>query len=218
MVDIQKDVFWKAGVITVVVFLLGVGLGYTLELNRISDIRDDYKVIELEWADAKLQSLYYQFLNPESCDAAIRENLRFSDRAYEQGLKLDRYENANQLSSEMEYEKKRYALLKVEFWINSVNLKKMCNADYMNLLYFYSNDPSIPMKSEQDTQSVILKELKNEKGNKLMLIPLPVDMDIATINVIKDTYNITITPTLIIDSNIKLEGVQDLETIKKYII
>ena len=51
-----------------------------------------------------------------------------------------------------------------------------------------------------------------------MLIPLPVDMDIATINVIKDTYNITITPTLIIDGNIKFEGVQDLETIKKYII
>ena len=90
----------------------------------------------------------------------------------------------------------------------------MCDADYMNLLYFYSNDPSIPMKSEQDTQSVILKELKHEKGNKLMLIPLPVDLDIATINVIKDTYNITTTPTILIDGNIKLEGVQNLETIK----
>lgn len=215
MVKIQKDVFWKAAIITVIVFLFGVGLGYSLENSRIDDVRDEYQNIELQWADAKLQSLYYQFLSPESCDAAIQENLRFSDKVYVEGLKLERYENANQLLNKMTYEKRKYALLKVEFWLNSVNLKEKCGADYVNLLYFYINDPEIVSKSEQDTQSVILKTLKDEMGSKLMLIPLPFDMDIATINIIKNTYNITTTPTILINEKIRLEGLQSLEDLRQ---
>lgn len=216
MVTVQKDVFWKAGIITLVVFLLGVSLGYFMEKNRIDLVKDRYRIIELEWADAKMLSLYYQVLSPELCNAAIEENIKFADRVYQDGLILERYDTANQLTNEMKYEKKRYALLKVEFWINSINLKKKCNADYINLLYFYQNDPSLSVKSEQDTQSIILKELKEQKGSGLMLIPLPVDMDIASINVIKNTYNITKTPTLFIDERIKFDGVQSLDVLKTY--
>ena len=36
MVNVQKDVFWKAGIITFVVFLLGVSLGYFMEKKKQS--------------------------------------------------------------------------------------------------------------------------------------------------------------------------------------
>ena len=43
------DLFWKALVLTVVVFLLGVLLGFSLEGNRVKDMEEQYRRIELEW-------------------------------------------------------------------------------------------------------------------------------------------------------------------------
>ena len=85
------DLFWKALVLTVVVFLLGVFLGYSLEKNRIKDIQTESQKIELKWDDARLQSLYYQNLEPRFCNSAIEENLNFADKAYQEGLKIEEY-------------------------------------------------------------------------------------------------------------------------------
>ena len=71
----QKDIFWKAAIFTLIVFLLGVSLGYLLEGSRVKSIRDEYKRIEIEWADAKLLNSYYQTLNPFLCGASVKENL-----------------------------------------------------------------------------------------------------------------------------------------------
>lgn len=211
---VQKDVFWKAAIITLIVFSLGILLGYSLESNRWVEVKEEYKQVEIEWADAKLQSIYYQLMSPEFCEAAIKENLKFADKVYEQGLKLERYENANRLTEEMSYEKLRYALLKLEFWLNSISLKEKCKTDYSNVIYFYLNKPSIIEKAAQDNQAVILKHLKDKYASKIMLIPLPMDLDIATVNIIKETYNISITPSILIDEKIKLEGLQSLEELE----
>jgi hypothetical protein len=211
---VQKDIFWKAAIITLIVFSLGIFLGYFLESNRWTEIREEYKKVEIEWADAKLQSIYYQLMSPEFCEAAIKENLIFSDKVYHQGLTLEKYEDANRLTEEMKYEKLKYALLKLEFWLNSISLKNKCKTDYSNIIYFYSDEPSINEKAAQDSQSVILKNLKDKHAEKIMLIPLPLDMDIATINIIKKTYNINKAPTILIDEKIKLEGVQSLEDLE----
>ncbi len=211
---VQKDIFWKAAIITLIVFSLGIFLGYFLESNRWTEIKEEYKKVEMEWADAKLQSIYYQLMSPEFCEAAIEENLIFSDKVYHQGLTLEKYEDANRLTGEMKYEKLRYAFLKLEFWLNSISLKNKCKTDYSNIIYFYSDEPSINEKAAQDSQSVILKNLKDKHAEKIMLIPLPLDMDIATINIIKKTYNINKAPTILIDEKIKLEGVQTIEDLE----
>ena len=42
----QKSVFWQALILTIVAFLLGVGLGYFLEKGRIDEITEEYAQIE----------------------------------------------------------------------------------------------------------------------------------------------------------------------------
>ncbi len=220
MVKIQTDVFWKAAIITVVVFALGVLLGYFLESSRFAEIEEGYKEIEIQWQDARLQTAYYQTMSqtsPSFCEIAINENLNFADRVYEEGLKLERYEGANKLTTKLLIDKKRYSLLKVQFWINSISLKRSCNATYKNLVYFYAHSPTLYQKSEQDMTSIILKELKEERGVELMLIPLPIDLDMATINMATKQYNITSVPTLLIDEEMKLEGTHSKEEIEKFL-
>ncbi len=208
------DLFWKALVLTVVVFLLGVFLGFALERNRIGNIEREFQRIDLQWNDAKLQTLYYQNLEPRFCGFAIRENLGFADLVYNEGLKIEKYERVSFLTNDLELEKKKYALLKVEFWLNSIVLKEKCKAKYINLVYFFANDPAFEVKSEQDTQAEILKDLKEKYGKDLMLIPLPIDMDISMINVMKGTYDISKTPTILINEKIKLDGLQGFDELE----
>jgi hypothetical protein len=215
MVGIQKDVFWKAGIFTLIVFISGVLLGYFLESSRIDEVRDEYRTLERQWADVKIQNSFYRLVGAEFCDESIKENLAFADRVYEEGLKLEKYEESNKLNNEILYEKEKYALLKLEFWLNSVYLKEKCNSDYTNLIYFYAQNPSLRQKAEQKTQSLILKDLKNKYGSKLMLIPLPIDINIATINILKENYNISDVPTLLINEKIKLTGVYNIKEIEK---
>ena len=153
----QKDVFWKAGIVTLIIFILGVLLGYYLESYRVEEIRTEYKTIEKQWADVKIQSSFYQLMTPSFCEESIKENLNFADRVYREGLKLEKYEQSNRITNEILYDKERYVLLKLEFWINSVYLKNKCKTNYTNLIYFYAQNPSLKQKGEQDTQSLILR-------------------------------------------------------------
>src|SRR3989338_5055782 len=211
------DLFWKALVLTVIVFLLGVFLGFALERNRINDIEKEFQRIDLQWGDAKLQTLYYQNLEPRFCDSAIRENLEFADKVYNEGLKIDSYDKATFLSDGLELERKKYALLKVEFWLNTIVLREKCKAEYINLVYFFANDPELEIESEQSTQAEILKDLKEKYGKNLMLIPLPIDMDISMINIMKGTYAISKTPTILINEKIKVEGLQSFDELEALI-
>ena len=213
---IQKDVFWKAAIITIIVFVLGVSLGMLIESSRTSSIRDEYKLVEVEWADIKLQSSYFQVLSPEFCDKAIKGNLNFADRVYEEGLKIERYENANKLAGkdQLLYEKQRYTLFKIDFWLNSIYLKNKCNANYTNVVYFYLDSPSLTEKPKQDTLSLILKDLKQKHGQSIMLIPIPLNLNLATVDVVKSTYDIDVSPTILINEKTKLEGLYSLEEIE----
>ena len=214
---VQRDVFWKAGFFTIVVFISGILLGYFLESYRVDEIRAEYRNIENQWADAKVQSSFYQLMKPSFCDESIKENLNFADRVYREGLKLEKYEQSNRITEEILYDKERYVLLKLEFWINSVYLKEKCQTNYTNLIYFYAQNPTLEQKGKQDTQALILKDLKDKYGADLMLIPLPIDLNIATINILKESYNIIDVPTLLIDEKNKLDGVKSVEEIEKVI-
>ena len=214
---IQKDVFWKAAIITLIVFSLGIWFGAYLEKSRLNNVRDSYKIIELEWQDAKLLGSYFLLLDTEFCPQVINENIKFAESVYQEGLKIDKYEKASKLLSreELIYEKRRYALLKLEFWKNSIYLKEKCNADYNNVVYFYLDDAPIKTGAQQEVIAQVLAELKDKYKLKIMLIPIPLDLDLSTVESIKNTYSITKSPTLLIDEKIKLEGVQSLEKLEK---
>ena len=133
----QKDVFWKALLYTVIVFLLGVFVGYVLEENRVSQIEIEFEELLLDWNDAEVLSFYYQNLDEDFCEEAIQQNLVFGDKIYEAGLRLGEYDLANRLTEDLDIEKKNYALLKTKFFINSKIIKERCDADYEFVLYFY---------------------------------------------------------------------------------
>jgi len=215
---INGNIFLAVGTLTLIIFVIGIFVGIWLDQTRVEEIKKSVEEILITWEDAKLQNLYFlTFPLKGQCDSAIKQNIEFSDKVYYSlGKMLEQYEEANKLSPELIYEKEKYVMLKLQFWFNSIYLKDKCNASYVNLVYFYSHfTDNILLQQNQEAESIILSELKEEYGNKILLIPLPIDMNITTIEIIKNNFNITSTPTILINEEIKLVGLQSKESLKK---
>ena len=213
----QKYIFLQALIITFVVFNIGIYMGYKLESSRIDKINKWYLESEMELLDQRIQSDAFEFFGLD-CDAMVRENIKFADKIFEEALEIDRYEKANRINQEIIAQHKRYDLLRTLFWINSMKIKEKCDSDYHNIVYFYQyNDASIEQKAKQKFFSNLLFQIKQEKGDKVMLIPIAADNDISSINLLLQKYEITKLPVILIDEKTKITNVESMENVEKYL-
>ncbi len=210
-------IFIETLILTLLILIIGISLGFYIEYSRAKTVIDDYKNFEIDALDLKLQNYYYQIMDSADCKIAIEENLKFADRIYDTGLKIEKYEEANELTEDILLEKKKYVLLKTELWLNSVLLKKKCNNPFHTIVYFYSKDKDIPKEAEQTAISNILKELKEEKGNEIILLPIAGDLGLPAIEMQMRIYNITYLPSTLIDEKIIIESFYTSDKILTYL-
>jgi len=212
----MKNVFSKTAVITVIVFLVGVYLGFVFDSMRVEEVRGRLTQIDNLWNDVRLMQSYIQkFSNrTDYCEFLLEENLKVGDKIYDEGLKVEEYEKNNRFASLFILEKKRYALLDLQFWINSIDLKKLCNANYSTVIYFYSQYEKTP---EQVFQDRVLWDLKQKCGPKIIYITFPADIDISTIEIIKNIYDIEKIPSILINESILLEGPSTMRELEEQI-
>jgi hypothetical protein len=213
----QVDVLWKAGILTLVVFVAGIGIGVWLDDQRVAQVQSQLTDIDLQWNDARLMSLYYQqraAFDGTFCTSALEANMGFNDRIYKQGLEIDRFEQVNRFAPELLQAKKRYAMLQLQFWLNSIALKQACNASYSTVVYFYNHyDQNIA--AQQRAQSEVLTELKNKCGADMLLVPLPLDLGISTISMIAAQYNVTGAPNLLVNEKYVFNGLTGKSTLQQ---
>ena len=133
-------------------------------------------------------------------------------------MRLEQYEEANQLTGDLLLEKKQYILLKTELWFNTILLKNKCGNPFDTVVYVYSNRPvNQALISEQKIISNVLKNLKEEKGNQIVLIPIAGDLDLDIVNLQLKRYNVTSLPSIIINEKDVLEGFHSEEEISGYL-
>jgi len=200
-------------ILTLVVFSAGVFLGIWLEDMRINHIKNRLLEVEVNWNDVRMQSS----LMETSCPIALDVNKEFGEKLLKEGEEIERYEKANVMSQEIITQKKKYALLQIQYWLNTVKLRERCNASINTVLYFYSQfDPNVRL--QQNIQSRVLVDLIHDCKGKLITFPLPIDLDIASVEILKRRFNVTKAPSLVINETVVLEGLQSRQTLEKYII
>jgi len=211
----QKHVFWEALVIAVFVFGVGLLFGLWVENMRTDDIIEMYSQSDLSLLDLKLQT---DILDLEiSCKNLIKSNIEFADQIYFESVYLRKYEDSNTLSSSIILQHKKYDLLRTMLWINSIKIKEKCDADYVNVVYFYQyDDPSLEQKARQSVFSKVLEEVKNRQGDKIILIPIAADLEIKSLELLKSQYNITKFPSILLDEKIKITEIEDIADVEKY--
>ena len=176
IINNRYRVLIESFILAVIIFLIGFSIGFYIENSRASKITGQYIANEVESLDLKLQNYYYQIMSSSSCESAIEQNFFFADNLYNQGLELEKYEENNKISDSLKIEKKRYVLLKTELWLNSILLKQKCKNPFDTIVYFYENNPNVQKDAEQDIISNVLGEVKEKKGNTVVLLPIAGDI------------------------------------------
>lgn len=217
----KNRIFAEVLIIAFSILLIGFSLGFYFEYLRVNDAVDESRTFEIEALDLKLQAYYYQIMDKASCDEALKQNLLYADDLYNMGLVLDKYEEANKISDEILREKRKYVLLKTELWLNSILLKEKCggeNKTFHTIVYIYSNDKKDLVKNgEQGAISNTLKELKEERGNEIILLPIAGDLGLKAVDLQMRIYNITYLPSIVIDEKKVLEGFNSIDDVEKYL-
>jgi hypothetical protein len=227
IINSKYRVFFDTFFLTLLIMVIGFSLGFYAEYYRTNAVIEKYKAYESKSLDLKLQNYYYQIMDRASCQEAIKQNFIFADDLYLDGLKLEQYEEQNQISDDILFEKRRYVLLKTELWLNSIILKEKCGDVFDTVVYIYSADPSSNVKvAEQKVLSNILKDVKKDYGNDIILIPIAGDLkhvtqeEDATIGIIDmqlRIYNISNLPSIIINEKEVLEGFHTVEDIESHL-
>lgn len=213
----QKHVFWQALVLALIVFNLGVFLGYKLELSRNDRIAGLYAESEISLLDVKILSELYN-IEGLKCETVIQENINFANKVYEEAKLLTKYEDASRITEDIKLQHRKYDLLRTLFWINSIKIKTSCNATFHNLVYFYQyNNPSLEQKAMQNVFSKILGNVKEKYGNNVMLIPIAADNNVSAVNILVENYQIDTLPTILIDEKIKIEQITSEADLEKYL-
>ena len=187
-----------------------------LENWRTGKINSFYQQAEIDLLDVKLQSEIYASGN-FNCEFAKQENIEFANRIYEEAKILDRYDAASRLTDTLKLQHKKYDILRASLLLNSIKTREKCNASYSNVLYIYKYDePRIDLKAKQNVFSRLLLELKQEKGDDVLLIPMAGDVGVSSIEMILNKYNVSQEelPVILINEEIKITDLQTIEELR----
>jgi len=151
-----------------------------------------------------------------SCEILSGASIDFANKIYEEARELEKFDDANQLTDTMKTIHRKYDLLRTLLWMNIIDLKERCEVNTVVYLYVYDTQ-EISLKSKQVVWSRILGELKENKGDNMVLIPIASDQKISSLNYLAERYGIEEFPAVIInEENIFYEH-ETAEELEKYI-
>jgi len=209
----QHNVFWEALVITIFIFGVGVLLGIFIENSRVVRVSEMYLKSEINLLDIKIQT---EILNLEdlNCDMAIEKNIEFGDKVYEDAKILQKYEDANRMTDSLVEQHKKYDLLRTLFWLNSIKIKEKCGNKFHTLVYLYDYNPEdLKEISKQGIFSRFLAEIKKEKGNEVVLIPIAQNLGLASLDILTSNFNVNQT-SIILDEKLVVTDISELYKIR----
>ena len=216
----KRKLSWKkyvlALVLTCLIFLIGVLVGNTLTIERTTYLEDVAYKQKLDYESLQLQSLYLDLKATNASCSTFNHILETSlnDVANAQA-RVDFYmmESKNKGKKSYTELKRDYILAQVRYWLLNEKIKENCEPEHVSVLYFYSNEDCL----ECGAQGTILTYLKEKLKDKLLIFSLDADfIDEPMVNLLKQTYNITKIPSLVIKENVhdrlvsKDELVEDL--------
>ena len=196
----SKSAFWQALVFTTIVFSLGMILGFFLELRQSDTIYSRLVDSELNIIDEQLRQRIISDSNL-SCSSAEESLFFFADKIYDEAISLEDADATGRLG-DLTVLHKRYDLLRTLLLLEAENLKERCVQDFHIITYLYLyNADDIETTSKQNYFSKQLFDLKAAHSKDVILIPIAVDTNVASVDVFVKSFGIKKYPIILIDNN-----------------
>ena len=203
---VSKKPYYKAILASLAIFMVGFLIGFTMLNQQLESLRADIDKNELNLRNLQLEFLFLDALEDEAYCPYMSTRLgTITKETVEIGNKLV---NPEGLSKEyFDILKRRYSLALIQTWIFSQEYNQNCDAQKVNVLYFYELycDDCI-------NQGYVLDYLV-DKGQDISVFSLDRDLDEPIIQVMVENFKIEKAPTIIVNGK-KYEGFKNKEELK----
>lgn len=212
----KKNVFWEAFLIAAVIFILGLLIGIFVESDRLQQVNNYYSQAQVSLMDSLAMS--NSISSVQECSSLINSSIDFADNIYSQALLLEKYEASGKITDIMKTAHAEYDLLRTILWQNLITIKSKCPNKFNFIIYLYNYNPTdLGQKAVQNAWSNVLFDLKQKEGDNLILVPIAVNSNLSSLNLLTGNFKVKSYPAVIINNNMTIYGIQSAGDIEKYL-
>jgi len=212
---ISTDKYVVAGVITLLIFSLGLTLGFILESQRYSTVEELTQEQDVQYLSLQMQYLYLNSVsNYDNCPI-LSTTLKATMTDLSQSLsKVVAFEEQNKASTvRSNVIQRRYVLDNIRYWLLATESKKKCHLNIVPIVYFYTSTCT-----ECPQQGTVLTHFKDVFGEQVLVFPLNMELkeQEPMVEIMTQQFNITTYPSLVIDDQ-KYEGMVSKDLLQNII-
>lgn len=212
----SKHAFWQALVFTVIVFSLGMLLGFFLELGQSQSIYSNLVNSELNILDEQIRQRVISD-NNVSCELGKESLFSFADKIYDDAIELEEIDGTGRIG-DLTVLHKRYDLLRTLLLLEAEKLKQRCAQDFHILTYlYYYNTDDVQTSSKQNYFSRLVFDFKSDNPEKVILIPIAIDTGVASVDLLVDSLNSNKYPAIIVNKNLVITDTISLEELEELV-
>jgi len=204
MGKVNTQVYITAAFLTFAIFVAGIIIGWLLDQNRVNSITSQIEDIQITMDDLRLEDQFLSTIeDTSSCSLYLSRVQSLSKKTDELASELDTYKGLTYFQAEaIDKLKNKYTILNLDLWLQIVNLRKNCGYNFTTVVYFYSLESCVQCQA----QGIVLDAMKKENPGNLMIFAVDSNLDLEIVELIKNNFNVSIAPTLIINEEETFEG------------
>ena len=216
MLKSKKNVFWEALLMTIVVFVFGILLGFAYEQTHLDKINEYYAISEVSLMDMMvLDKLDNSQMN---CSSLIESNLDFANRIYDEARKLEKYDDSGKITTDLKAAHQKYDLMRTLLWMRSIDVFERCSDAPNVVVYLYEyKTKDLVKKATQSVWSKVLYDLKQKRGGDIVLIPIAEDSNLASLDLVLSDFNVKQYPVVIVNNKKMIYELSSVEQVEKYL-
>ena len=199
--------------LSLIVFTAGLLLGISLDNTKVNDLLANINQNELNTESYSVEKEFVSAFGGDKCSLSSPRVQSLSEELGDIGRLLTKYESTKVFEkTEFNYLKRQYFLLEIKAYSLFTSLKKECNYNYTTILFFYDAGDETSVR-----QGYVLDALVKTNQNTHIFSFDRLFADDPTLETVKLHYNVTNSPTLVINNKVKQEGIIDLDDLIKLI-
>ncbi len=213
-----KNSFWQALLFAILVFSIGLLIGFFIEDGRIGEVERSIVKSEISLLDEQTRIKLVETSDID-CQTIKESYFEFADRIYLEVKELEKYDSSNKFRDSLKEIHKKYDLLRVLLLADSTYTNRKCEHDFDTIVYFFDYAvEDIETKARQATISRILTDLKEERGSDLLLVPIAGNLDLESVNMLMKKYSVVETPAIVVNEKKISDGeVPSIDEIEAYL-
>lgn len=203
----HKYIFLTSGVIALLIFSAGILLGWTLDNYRVNEIIKLIRENEINSESYFVEEEFLETFGGDKCELLSKRINDLFLKLSKTGQELSLYESKNIFNNgEFDYLRSKYFLLEIKFYTLLYDMDQNCEENRTVILFLYKRDDEA-----SKSQGYVLDSLVKKYKEKLIVLSIDKYYEDENIKILSAKYNITKTPTLIINFDLKKEGFMNKE-------